>query len=119
METKAISKKLKRHFFGINSQIDQICDTVSPWSDMPDSYIRPLIMNLWGQTGTGKTSLIRKLAEVLDVPLIELDLGEFVGDGTEENFSKDFFEKYHELSGKPCIILLDEFHIIRTMLRLH
>lgn len=65
---------------------------------------------------THNTSLVRELAKVLDVPLVELDLGEFVGgDHSDGNFSKNFFEKYYELSNKPCIILLDEFHIVRTI----
>ena len=110
-----LPNRLKKNFFGIDRVIDEISDFVVPWHQMPDSYIRPIIINLWGMTGTGKTTLVRDISELLDIPLIEMDLGELAGKTSSMNFSEMFFYKYYDFSNKPCIIALDEFHIARTV----
>lgn len=110
-----IRKELTKDFFGIDDQIDEILEMVEPWSKVPECYIRPLIINLWGMTGTGKTTLVRRIAKLLNIPLIEIDLGSFTSSSDNREFSKKFWEDYWELSKKPCIILIDEVHIARTI----
>jgi Peptidase family M41/ATPase family associated with various cellular activities (AAA)/C-terminal, D2-small domain, of ClpB protein len=108
-----LNKHLKSKLFGIDKVIDEICDKIKAWYYVPESMIRPLIINLWGATGTGKTTLARDVAEFLAKDLIQIDLGEYVGD-TTKNLGHNFFEKYYCSSKKPVIILIDEFHIART-----
>ena len=51
---------LKKIYRGIDPIIDRICDLVLPWYAVPEGVTRPIIICLWGMTGTGKTSLDRK-----------------------------------------------------------
>lgn len=110
-----VRESLKSRFFGIDNEIDDICEMVEPWSKVPECYIRPLIINLWGPTGIGKTSLVRMLAKEMNIPLIEIDLGAFTSNSDSREFSKKFWEDYWEMNKKPCIILIDEVHIARTI----
>ena len=116
MQIQDMAKKLKREFFGIDKIIDDVCGAMHPWSKMPESYTRPLIANLWGMTGTGKTTLVRRIAEMIKIPIIEIDVGSLASDnGSTYDFASMFFFKYFDLSGKPCIILLDELHTCTTL----
>ena len=108
-----LNKYLKSRFFGIDRVIDEICDKIKAWYFVPESMIRPQVINLWGMTGVGKTQIVRDIAEFLAKDLIQIDLGEYVGDSTK-NLGYNFFEKYYGCSQKPVIILIDEFHIART-----
>jgi len=105
-------QQLKVELFGIDDIIDDVCELTEGWMSFPEAQIRPTVVNLWGMTGTGKTSLVKSLAEILKVRLVHLDMGEFV-DGT--SMSYDFIEKFAFLSNQPCIILLDEIQNPRTI----
>lgn len=111
-ELYSIGEQLKKEFVGIDSVIDRIIKLMEPWRIMPDAQNRPVIINLWGMTGTGKTSLVRRISELLQSKLVQVDLGEFV---EARNFSIDFYDKYYDLSEKECIILLDEIQNCRTV----
>ena len=58
---------LKERFVGIDSVIDELCDAITVWFVMPEILRRPVIVNLWGMTGVGKTDLVRKLVDALDL----------------------------------------------------
>lgn len=111
-ELYKIGKTLKKEFIGIDHVIDNIIKLIEPWRIMPNAQNRPVIINLWGMTGTGKTSLVRKIASLLNSKLIQVDLGEF---GDNRNFSTDFYDKYADIANKECIILLDEIQNCRTI----
>lgn len=64
---KEISNILKSEFIGIDSVIDDICQAVTPWYVTPEIIQRPVVISIWGLTGTGKTSVIRRLTELLDL----------------------------------------------------
>jgi cell division protease FtsH len=110
-ELERMSKHLKKRFCGIDKVISEITRLMEPWRVMSDGQIRPIIINLWGMTGTGKTSLVREIASFLGMPIIQVDLGEYTD---RKNFGSDFYHKYGEFSGKECIILLDEIQNPRT-----
>lgn len=108
-----LNQYLKNNFFGIDRIIDDICDKIAPWYVFPESFNRPLIINLWGMTGTGKTVLVREIVKYLKIKVIQVDLGEYVGEKSS-SISNSFYEKYYDLSEKSPVILIDEFHIART-----
>jgi cell division protease FtsH len=56
---------LKAEFIGLDPIIDGIVDTIRSWFLVPEMQNRPLIINLWGMTGVGKTALVCRLAEKL------------------------------------------------------
>jgi cell division protease FtsH len=110
-ELQQMAAQLKQEFVGIDNVIDTVSKLMESWRIMPGGQNRPVIITLWGMTGTGKTTLVRRIAQILNSPLIQIDLGEFTSD---RNFSLDFYEKYSEYSEKECMILLDEIQNPRT-----
>lgn len=112
--------ELKREFFGIDSQIDKIMDTIKTWYVMPQLFERPLIINLWGLTGVGKTSLVRKIVEGLNFSdrFLEMQMGG--GENSNSGYwgkSSVFNMLQHSKikEGEPGIILFDEFQRFRTI----
>ncbi len=47
--------QLKSEFIGIDNVIDQIADAIGSWLFFPEMQEKPVIINLWGLTGIGKT----------------------------------------------------------------
>ena len=58
---------LKKEFVGIDKQIDEIMASVRSWYLFPELQSRPVIVNIWGLSGTGKTSLVKRITELLEV----------------------------------------------------
>ena len=58
---------LKKEFVGIDKQIDEVMDNVRTWYIYPQLQVRPLVINLFGMSGIGKTSLVKRISELLDV----------------------------------------------------
>jgi len=106
---------LKSEFFGIDNIIDEIIDNVSSWFFLADIQEKPVVINLWGLTGVGKTSLVNRLVELIDYKNLfyKFDLGE-----KEGNFS--FRETLNDLcesnNNSPIIIALDEIQHSRTVI---
>lgn len=105
---------LKSEFIGIDFIIDEIISNVSAWFCFPELQEKPIVINLWGLTGVGKTSLINRLVELIDFKenYFRFDLGD-----QESNYS---FKKSIEYLGKsddktPTIIAFDEFQHARTL----
>ena len=64
-ETAIVKKKnllanavtqLKNEFVGIDGIIDELADVILPWWLFPENQLRPLIINLWGMTGSGRNA---------------------------------------------------------------
>lgn len=106
---------LKKEFFGIDHIIDQIVDSISSWFFLPQLQEKPLVVNLWGLTGTGKTSLVARLSQLLNFSdsYFWVDLG---GKGTEYSFNSSMSEIYEVDHKLPIILVLDEFQHSRTIL---
>ena len=51
-------ENLKKHFVGLDNIIDKIIEKLTAWYLFPEILTRPLVINLWGMTGVGKTDLI-------------------------------------------------------------
>lgn len=116
-----IKGKLKKDFVGIDDVIDKIVTSVSPWYLTPEVIERPLVISLWGLTGTGKTSLVRKLVEYLDLSerMVYFDCGEHDKDSGQtisDIIDNSFGEE--EFLGGPLdkiIFVFDEFQCARTI----
>lgn len=106
--------QLKKEFIGIDRVIDELMDSISTWYTLPELQTRPLVVNLWGMTGTGKTSLIRRLAE-----LIDRSNASYLLDLSNASDSYSFFETMNEIfnqnNGRSFILTLDEFQHARTI----
>ncbi len=107
---------LKEHFIGIDAIIDSLMDYIQVWYLMPEILNRPIIVNLWGMTGVGKTDLIRKLVKALsfqdrflEVELSNIDNTRWISSVTET------LERNELNDERPKIILFDEIQRFNTL----
>jgi len=108
-------KQLKQEFIGIDSVIDQITTAITSWYFFPEMQERPVIINLWGLTGIGKTSLVKRLVQLIDFDkqYYRFDLGESSGEYFD--IQDSFRDIQQNSDGTPFIIGLDEFQLARTI----
>ena len=107
---------LKAQFIGIDSIIDDLLEYIQVWYLMPEILNRPVIVNLWGMTGVGKTDLVRKMVKQLDFQerFVEIELSN--SDETSWNKSvMDVFNKNGFNDEKPSIVLFDEIQRFNTI----
>lgn len=114
-QLRHIAAELKTELFGINDIIDRVLDTIRAWYVLPDIINRPVIVNLWGLTGTGKTQLIRSLSKKLGFydRLIEVQMDGYSNGGGTSIGSMLSDSAISE--GTPGILVLDEFQRFRTV----
>jgi len=108
---------LKKEYVGLDDVIDEISNLVEPWYLFPNGQLRPTVINLWGLTSTGKTSLIQRLFELLELKsVLHFDIGEWV--------NKTNFELRNKISGQIMqikkdnmipVFVFDEFQLGRTI----
>jgi cell division protease FtsH len=105
---------LKKKFIGIDRQIDQIVNSIKAFILFPETLNKPLIINLWGITGTFKTSVLRELIKELELTsrFVEVDSRDLQSGitpllGHPNPDKKDII--------MPCVFLLDEFQNTRTI----
>lgn len=113
-------ESLKAEFIGIDSVIDEVINSFEPWYIFPEFITKPIVINLWGMTGTGKSSLVKRLVELLGIKenYVHLDLGEYVDD---ERYSIKFLfqNRLNSLNNQSCIIAFDEFQFANTLNEMH
>lgn len=133
---KNASNVLKGEFIGIDSIIDQIIESIIPWYVTPEIITRPTVISLWGLTGTGKTSVAKRLLELLGISgnclyfncatevasqkeSLDSKLENFYGDfddGTKTAIDiSSFSEDPNIRNPMRSIIILDEFQNCRTI----
>jgi hypothetical protein len=108
--------ELKAHFVGIDDIIDDLLDYIQIWYLMPEILSRPIIVNLWGMTGVGKTDLVRRLVKCLSFQdrFVEIELSNV--DSTSWQSSVAAILGSNEISdGKPAIVLFDEVQRFNTL----
>ena len=84
---------------------------------MPEILMRPMIINLWGITGVGKTDLIRSLVNELQMQnqFLEVELSaEGKSYGWDSNIGDTFSSRGLE-AGSPNIVLFDEIQKFRSI----
>ncbi len=114
-QLRHIGAELKTELFGIDDVIDRVIDTIRAWYILPEIINRPVIVNLWGLTGTGKTQLIRSLSKKLGFydRLIEVQMDGYSNGGGVSIGSMLSDSAIAE--GTPGILVLDEFQRFRTI----
>lgn len=116
---QAAAAQLKNELFGIDAIIDRVIDSVRAWYVMPELVARPVIVCLWGLTGTGKTQLVRRLAQLLGFydRFVEVQMDGFSNGASwrgAQSISGMLAQSgVHE--GEPGILVLDEFQRFRTI----
>lgn len=129
-----VLSQLKEEFVELDETIDKIGEVMLPWFISPELITRPVIISLWGMTGTGKTSLIKRLIELLGIfgCFSYFDCSEINenGDSPEEDGSNSFvvgkilnsrgailFEdtRYIEDRLKRSVLVFDEFQKLRSI----
>jgi hypothetical protein len=108
--------ELKSYFVGIDEIIDDLLDYIQIWYLMPELLVRPVIVNLWGMTGVGKTDLVRKLVQALSFQdrFVEVELSNI--DSTSWYSSVAAVLSSNGVNdGKPAIVLFDEIQRFNTL----
>lgn len=116
-ELENAKKVLKSEFFGLDAIIDRVIDSIYAWYTFPDLIIRPVIVNLWGMTGVGKTQLVRRLVQTLNLSniFVEVQMDGFSQGSSWNNKISDILESSSISEGEPGVLLLDEIQRYRTV----
>lgn len=111
-----IKSSLKSNLFGLDSVIDQVMDSITSWYFFPECQSRPLVINLWGMTGVGKSDLVRQLVDLLDLQnnFFQFDMGE-LGHESTGNIRSILSDSFLIHGSEPRVILLDEFQLCRSI----
>ena len=113
---EACAAYLKAEFIGIDAIIDSLLDYIQVWYLLPELLTRPVIVNLWGMTGVGKTDLVRKTVRFLDLQerFAEIELSNSDQSSWVATVAKKLND--HALQDeKPAIILFDEIQRFNTL----
>lgn len=114
--------QLKTEFVGLDSIIDEIGKSITPWYITPEVLERPVVISLWGMSGVGKTSLIRRLLELLELQnsLISVDCGSEAGDNDNRSISRRLYDYFmvdevdsENRNNERTIFIFDEFQHAR------
>ena len=108
--------ELKLNFVGIDDTIDSLLDYIQIWYLLPEILTRPIIVNLWGMTGVGKTDLVRRLVKILDFQdrFTEVELSNI--DSTSWSSSVAAILNNNGINdSKPAIVLFDEIQRFNTL----
>jgi len=113
-----VKSQLKAHFVGLDEVIDKIIRSVEVWYVMPELINRPVIINLWGMTGVGKTDLVRRLVRYLGFNENFLEV-QLTNKGVS---SASWYSSIHSILDassldpkKPGVLLLDEIQRFRSI----
>lgn len=118
-QLQTVAEALKTELFGIDDIIDRVIESLRAWYVLPQLISRPVVVCLWGLTGTGKTQLVRRLAQHLGFydRFIEVQMDGFShGSGYHSRGSiSAMLAESGIAEGTPGILVLDEFQRFRTV----
>lgn len=118
--------QLKTEFVGLDSIIDQLGTSIHAWYVTPEIITRPTIVSVWGMTGTGKTSVVKRLIELLNLNeyLLSFDCGECrdsnkaITSDIIDTFGRSECgcdDKCSSTSTNKLVFVFDEFQYARTI----
>ncbi len=115
----SVAAELKTELFGIDEIIDRVIESIRAWYVLPHIIHRPVIVCLWGLTGTGKTQLTRSLAHKLGFydRFVEVQMDGF-SNGSSRRSADSISAMLSESGvqeGEPGMLVLDEFQRFRTV----
>lgn len=112
---KQAGATLKNEFVGLDRIIDEVIDSISSWYFFPDLQEKPLVINLWGLTGVGKSSLVNRLSTLLKFgeAFYHFDLG--VEKNAEYGMREILGQVNDRENSYPLILAFDEFQHARTI----
>jgi hypothetical protein len=113
----AIATTLKGEFFGLDDIIDQVMRSIEAWYICPQIITRPVIVNLWGMTGVGKTALVRRLSSLMGFSdrFVEVVMDGGSQHGYWSSTLSSILRDSKVEEGAPGILLLDEMQRFRTV----
>jgi hypothetical protein len=118
-QLQEIAAQLKTELFGIDAIIDRVIDSVRAWYVLPELVSRPVIVCLWGLTGTGKTQLVRRLAQLLGFydRFVEVQMDGFSNGASWRGAQSisGMLAQSGVREGEPGVLALDEFQRFRTI----
>ena len=88
----------------IISEIDKILDIFKA----SECEIRPHFI-LTGPSGSGKSYIIKNIAEEYEMSFIEINAAQLTKEGTSGNSLSKALSPIMQLQNKPCIVFVDEF----------
>lgn len=113
-----VAAQLKSEFFGLDEIIDKIVGSVSAWYIFPQIITRPVIINLWGMTGVGKTHLVRRLVYLLEFEEkfaeLQMNSGKSDSDYSRKSILNILSSSKIE-EGQPGVLLIDEMQRFKTV----
>lgn len=115
-ELEKISRNLKNKFVGIDAIIDSVIENINIWYVIPELITRPVIINLWGMTGVGKTDLVRTLVYEMGFTdrFVEIQMRN-KAKGYWNSTIQDFLNNSSIDMESPGVLLLDEIQRYRTV----
>jgi hypothetical protein len=122
-----VKEEMKKLCFGKDYDIDTFIQMVESWYIFSDILYKPTIINLWGMTSNGKTSLFSDFAKLIGMydKFCKIDMSESEDMSGTEGYNQglsltsnrykdqDIRSKISEISEKlndKVIILLDDIH---------
>lgn len=116
---------LKSEFVGLDEIIDKIKLSIIPWYITPEIITRPTVISLWGMTGTGKTSVVKRIIDLLGLAnkALFFDCGEESNTGTRTVGEKisdiisfdDEDDSMDAEAPSDLVFVFDEFQHARTI----
>lgn len=113
--------QLKSEFVGLDSIIDELGTMFNPWYISREVLKRPTVISLWGMSGVGKTSLIKRMVELLDLSnkTLTFDCGVDSGDSGSRTLCDKLSNYFNnsdldvKLDTSDTIFIFDEFQHAR------
>ena len=114
---ESVKPLLKKEFIGVDDVIDQIVDSIRPFYIFPQSLKRPLIVNLFGMTGIGKTHLVERMIEILNLKhkYFRFDIGDYAKESSDWKLKSNLADEVKKTDDKDLILVFDEFQFGRTI----
>jgi hypothetical protein len=112
-----VKDQLKTEFFGLDTIIDRVMERLTAWYIFPSLITRPVIVNLWGMTGVGKTQLVRRISSLLNFSdrFVEVVMDGGSSHGYWSSTLASILRESKIEEGAPGLLLLDEIQRFRTI----